>query len=48
MIAVYLRADKYVDSINRKVTDILTLLGAIGGLKEFFLMLGSWFVTYWA
>ena len=48
MIAVYLRADKYVDSIDRKVTDILTLLGAIGGLKEFFLMLGSWFVTYWA
>jgi len=30
------------------VTDILTLLGDIGGLKEFFIMLGSWLVTYWA
>lgn len=34
MIAVYLRSDKMYDSYNRKVDDLLTLLGDIGGLFE--------------
>ena len=32
LIAVYIRADKFYDSYERKVTDILTLLGDLGGL----------------
>lgn len=32
VIAVFIRADKMYDSYERKVTDILTLLGDIGGL----------------
>lgn len=32
IVAVYIRSDKMYDSYERKVTDILTLLGDIGGL----------------
>lgn len=46
--AVYMRADKFYDSYERKVTDILTLLGDIGGLKEFFLLGGQLIVGFFA
>jgi hypothetical protein len=48
VVAVYLRSDKFYDSYSRQVTDLLTLLGDIGGLKEFFLLIGSLFVNYLA
>lgn len=32
MITVYLRADKMYDSYERKVTDLLSLMGDLGGL----------------
>jgi hypothetical protein len=32
VVAVYMRADKMIDSYERQVTDILTLLGDLGGL----------------
>lgn len=34
IVAVYIRSDKLYDSYARKVDDILTLLGDIGGLSE--------------
>ena len=46
MIAVYIRADKLYDSYERKVTDILTLLGDLGGLLEFFCMIGGLLVSF--
>ena len=46
VLAVYMRADKFYDSYERKVTDILTLLGDIGGLKEFFIACGMLIVGY--
>jgi hypothetical protein len=48
VVAVYFRSDKFFDSYSRQVTDLLTLLGDIGGLKEFFLLIGSIFVNYLA
>jgi hypothetical protein len=35
-----MRADKTYDNYERKVVDILTLLGDLGGLKEFILLVG--------
>jgi hypothetical protein len=46
LIAVYIRADKFYDSYERKVTDILTLLGDLGGLLEFFVMIGGLLVGF--
>lgn len=46
LAAVYIRADKMFDSYERRVTDILTLLGDIGGLQDFFMMIGSLLVGY--
>jgi hypothetical protein len=46
MVAVFIRADKFTDSYERKVTDILTLLGDVGGLKEFFLICGELLVGF--
>lgn len=43
-----MRADKFYDSYERKVTDILTLLGDVGGLKEFFLIVGELIVGFFA
>ncbi len=45
---MYIRADKFYDLYERKVTDILTLLGDLGGLLEFFCMIGGHFVTFFA
>lgn len=38
--AVYIRSDKLYDSYSRKVSDILTVLGDIGGLQGFFIGIG--------
>ena len=46
LVAVYIRADKFYDSYERKVTDILTLLGDLGGLLEFFVMIGGLLVGF--
>ena len=48
VVAVYIRADKFYDSYERKVTDILTLLGDLGGLQEFFIMIGGLLVNFLA
>jgi len=48
LVAVYIRADKFYDSYERKVTDILTLLGDLGGLQEFFIMIGGLLVNFLA
>lgn len=41
MVTVYIRADKMYDSYERKVTDILSLMGDLGGLLEFFRIIGE-------
>lgn len=41
MVSIYIRADKFYNFYQRKTSDILTLFGDIGGLKEFFLFCGS-------
>lgn len=46
MVAIYIRADKTYDNYERKVTDILTLLGDLGGLQEFFLLVGALIVGF--
>jgi hypothetical protein len=46
LVSIYIRADKYYDSYERTVVDILTLLGDIGGLKEFFMLIGNLFVGF--
>lgn len=48
IVAVYIRSDKLYDSYERKVDDILTLLGDIGGLSEALLGLGSFLVGFLA
>ena len=45
-MAIYIRADKTYDNYERKVTDILTLLGDLGGLQEFFLLVGGLIVGF--
>ena len=46
LLAVYIRSDKLYENYERKVTDILTLLGDLGGLKEFFLLVGGLLVSF--
>lgn len=45
-MAVYIRADKLYENYSRKVTDILTLLGDLGGLQEFFLLVGGLLIGF--
>jgi hypothetical protein len=33
MVAIYMRADKMYDSYDRKVNDLLSFMGDIGGLS---------------
>ena len=40
--------DKSYDSYSRKVTDILTLLGDIGGLNDFFVGVGALLIGFFA
>jgi hypothetical protein len=46
IVAVYIRSDKHYDSYERKVDDILTLLGDIGGLSEALFTFGSVIVGF--
>lgn len=46
VIAIYIRADKFYDEYSRQVTDILTLLGDIGGLQEAFIMVGTLLIGF--
>jgi hypothetical protein len=48
IVAVYIRSDKFYDSYERKVDDILTLLGDIGGLSEALFGFGMIIVGYFA
>lgn len=33
---------------NRRIVDLLEVLGSVGGLKEFIVICGSVLVNYWA
>lgn len=48
LIAVYLRYDKSYDSYERKVDDIMTLLGDVGGLQGILFMFGQMLVGFFA
>lgn len=48
VVGVYIRMDKSYDSYSRKVTDILTLLGDIGGLNDFFVGVGALVIGFFA
>lgn len=41
LVTLYIRSDKFYNKYQRKTSDILTVFGDIGGLKEFFLFCGS-------
>ena len=45
-MGVYLRSDKKYDVYSRKVTDILTFMGDIGGLAEALLAIGMLIVGF--
>jgi hypothetical protein len=38
---VYVRLDKQYDQVERKVSDVLTLLAAIGGLHKALMAIGT-------
>ncbi len=40
MIAIYMRSDKMYDSYERKVNDLLTFMGDIGGLSQALIGIG--------
>jgi hypothetical protein len=46
LAAVYMRSDKMYDSYERKVNDLLTFMGDIGGLSEALLGIGMIFVGF--
>lgn len=46
LVAVYIRYDKYYDYYERKVNDILMLMGDIGGLYHAFIIIGSMLVGF--
>jgi len=46
IVAVYLRSDRMFDKYERKVYDILTFLGDIGGLTEALISIGSLIVGF--
>jgi len=46
LVAVYIQADKFYDSYDRRVTDILTVLGDLGGLQDFLEIVGHILVGY--
>ncbi|TNV82700.1 hypothetical protein FGO68_gene10121 [Halteria grandinella] len=41
LVVVYIRADKQYDSYERKVIDVMVLMGDLGGLLEFFKLIGE-------
>lgn len=46
IISIYLRSDRMYEVYNRKVNDILTFLGDIGGLSEALLGIGMILVSF--
>jgi len=46
LVAVYLRSDKMFDSYERKVNDLLTFMGDIGGLSEALVGIGMVIVGF--
>ncbi len=46
MIAIYMRSDKMYDSYERKVNDLLTFMGDIGGLSEALIGIGVMIVGF--
>jgi hypothetical protein len=46
MVAIYMRSDKMYDSYERKVNDLLTFMGDIGGLSEALINIGMLIVGF--
>jgi hypothetical protein len=46
IVAIYMRSDKMYDSYERKVNDILTFMGDIGGLSETLINIGVLIVGF--
>ena len=46
MIAIYMRSDKMYDSYERKVNDLLTFMGDIGGLSQALIGIGVMIVGF--
>lgn len=46
MVAIYMRSDKMYDSYERKVNDLLTFMGDIGGLSEALIGIGVMIVGF--
>lgn len=46
IIAIYMRSDKMYDSYERKVNDLLTFMGDIGGLSEALIGIGVLIVGF--
>ena len=46
IVAIYMRSDKMYDSYERKVNDILTFMGDIGGLSEALIGIGAIIVGF--
>jgi hypothetical protein len=46
LATVYMRSDKMYDSYERKVNDLLTFMGDIGGLSEALFGVGMIFVGF--
>ena len=47
-MAIYIRFDRTYDNYERKVYDLLTFLGDVGGLKSALMSIGMFFVGYLA
>lgn len=48
MVAVYLRSDKFYDSYERNVDDLLTVMGDVGGLNEALCSIGMLLVGFFS
>jgi hypothetical protein len=46
VLAVYVKLDKQYEVVTRKVSDVLTLLAAIGGLQKTLFAIGMIVVTF--
>ena len=46
MVAIYMRSDKMYDFYERKVNDLLTFMGDIGGLSEALINIGMLIVGF--
>ena len=46
MVAIFMRSDKMYDAYERKVNDLLTFMGDIGGLSEALISIGMLIVGF--